>query len=66
MLDPLELERYRRWRRVYLARYMRISPSECDETPIDELNGYVRQLSELLKSESSSSPMGVSAETDYT
>jgi len=39
------------WRRAYLARYMRIPPSEVDQMTLRESRGYVRRISELLEQE---------------
>ncbi len=49
--DPFELERLRRKQKTYLARYMRQSIDYWDTAETIELNDYVSEVSELLKSE---------------
>lgn len=63
-IDPAEMEKTRRWRRVYLARYMRMPPRDCDDTAVSELNAYVAIVSDFLKKEAT--PLTNATETDFT
>lgn len=53
--DAAEMEKLRRWRTAYLARYMRQPLDILAETPITELWSYVRELTDLIKSETMAS-----------
>lgn len=64
-------ERYRSLiaRRVYLARYLRLPPSEVEAMPISLIADYIDALSELIARENAKRPTAAgvasAAETEY-
>lgn len=62
MMDPVEQLREIRRRHVYLARYMRVGPEYWERLPVVEVREYLRELSELIASESKTSSIARKAE----
>ena len=50
-LDPREMMKNARWRRAYLGRYLRFSPSDVDQMTRAESNAYVELVGELVSRE---------------
>lgn len=62
-VDFEEREKLFVWRRAYLARYLRMPPSEVERVPLPLLERYMQALGEILKAEA---PKSTDAETSFT
>ncbi len=60
-LDPVELERERKRRHVYLGRYMHLSVTNLSDVEVTTLRAYIDLLSDLLRAEH---PISSITETD--
>jgi hypothetical protein len=61
-INPIDMHKNRIWQHVYLARYMRLSPSEIERMPLSLIRQYIATLSEFIKKEAGPAQQ---AETDF-